>query len=227
MAVGGLAIRASRAAKIEADIFAINKAYGVSSEVKWQTAKKRRDNVHLAYIDLLFKLVRDNQAHFHVRICPFSEYDHKISGDRKETDTISKSFYQLLLHRAGRFYANSCSILVRPDNGDCTSYLKEMITALNGDIRKKFSVDRDPIRDLSPVDSKREPLLQLLDVSLGAIASFANGHHQTDGASETRKMLCQHAFAYTSLKTAMHSTAMEDRKFNYWMVRPKGAAPTR
>ena len=74
MAVAGLAILPARMREVIAEITAVNREYGVTAEVKWSTAKPRRNDVYRAYIDLLFNLLDNNQAHLHIRFVPMSLY---------------------------------------------------------------------------------------------------------------------------------------------------------
>ncbi|MHA6687790.1 hypothetical protein ACX3P0_19780, partial [Mesorhizobium sp. A556] len=115
MSIGGLAVIPSRAAIIGKEMLCLKEAFGVPkhSEVKWNKAKSKKD-LCKAYIKLLFDQIEENHVHFHVRFSPFTQYDHSASGERKETDTISKAYYQLLLHRTGRFYGEHCRVQVRP-----------------------------------------------------------------------------------------------------------------
>jgi hypothetical protein len=232
MAVGGLAIVPTRAALVEKRLAEIRDQMNIdpNAEIKWSTAKRRRNFPHLAYLDYMFDLLENNHAHLHIRLSPFKDYEHSASGDREETDTVSKSFYQLLLHRAGRFYGEKCRIIVRSDAGDCTSYLPKFQDALNNDISTKFGCRHWPIVDIAPRDSKSEPLLQLLDVTLGAITAVRNGSHLRDGASEAKVALMERAIERGKIVDVTKSHPWEDRAFNLWNVTPKytkGAVPTR
>lgn len=219
-AAGGLAIRADKAERIVTDIHAINEAFGVRSEVKWSRAKRRRNCFHKAYIQLLASLVREKIAHFHVRFIPFDEYDHRSSGDRLETDTISKSYYQLLLHRAARYYGSRCRIHARMDDGECTSHLPRMIGALNRDAMTKFNLESAPFATIEPRNSCNEPLLQLLDVSLGALTSLRNGYPGTDHLSQHKSELALLAATQFNVTDVSVSTPISQKVFSVWNVVP-------
>jgi hypothetical protein len=188
MAVGGLAVRPERADAITADLLKINQECGLrdGSEVKWAKCKKRHKSVHAEYLRYLFGAIESGFAHLHIRISPFTRYDHAASGARKETDTVSKAFFQLLLHRAARYYGGQCRLLVRADAGDCTAYLPNMLDGLNTLACENFGFGAQPFVDIASRDSKSEPLLQLLDVALGALTAARNGTH-IDGTLEQRK----------------------------------------
>lgn len=232
MAVGGLAVRPERATKIEIDLKEIKRSCGVAldSEIKWSKCKKRYKSVHAAYIDYMFGAISRGEVHLHIRLSPFKAYDHNASGDRLETDTISKAFYQLLLHRAGRYYGKRCRILVRPDAGDCTAYLPKILEGVNTAACSTFRLPSRPFVEIAPRDSKKEPLLQLLDVTLGALTSARNGNHLNGRIEERKRLLVTQALELGKVKDIEKSDPRERRDFNIWNVVPmwkKGAIPTR
>jgi hypothetical protein len=229
MAVGGIAIKMGRYHDIVEEITQLNSACRVQSEVKWSTFKKRRDNIHEAYVDYLHTLVGSKLAHFHMLFAPFFELDHRRSGPRKRIDSVSKMHYQLLLHRAVKYYGPTCDIYVRCDNGDCTSYLPKMRDALNNDGYLRFGCPPQCVKSIEPTDSKKEPLLQLLDVSLGALAAFKNGRHLDLAASEHKTLLAIRTAglwgsngAGTNLPTLAHATPLSQRHFTLWNLSSRG-----
>ncbi|MGV0879472.1 DUF3800 domain-containing protein [Martelella sp. FLE1502] len=224
MAVGGLAITPTRASEVCNELREMNAMFGVTSEVMWKSAKRRRDNIYKFYIDYLYELIQSKKVHLHLRFQPFNDYDHKLSGNRHETDTVSKAFYMLLLHRAGRYYSRSCKIYIRPDNGNCTSYLPNMLTGLNNEISTRFDVQGPSIAEIKPVSSKKEHMLQLLDVTLGALACARNKRHESGELGDFKKELVAYVVNKYSIDVE-HSHAMDDRIFNVWNVKPKIAVP--
>lgn len=221
MGIGGLAVRPSRAAQIGRDLKAINAAYGVTSEVMWKAARPRRDDIFRTYIELLASMIRDGQVHVHIRFMPIRKYDHSLSGPRTHIDTISKAFYQILLHRAGRFYGMKCRIHVRPDNGCCTDYLPKMLPGLNTDISKRFGVPDGAVGSIQAANSKNEPMLQLLDVTLGALTCVRNGYHEDGTVGPYKAELARFALDRLGVASITDSTLMDERQFNIWNVTPK------
>ena len=220
MAVGGLAINQDATPYILGELATINDDYKVISEVKWETAKSRRANTHMAYIDLLFRLIKEGRAHVHIRFAPFKEYDHSLSGHKKRAATVGKMHYQLLLHRALRFYGQSCELIIHPDNGDCTADLPRLVDSLNIDGRAKHGLRTSPVKRIECKDSEREPMLQLLDVTLGALTAYKNGRHNNPVTSATKKELAEYALKKTDLASLDRSSPMTAQKLNIWNVRP-------
>jgi hypothetical protein len=230
MGIGGLAITPARAALVAKEMHRLKEARGVSSdsEVKWTKAKSKPE-ICRDYLDLMERLIANNHAHFHVRFAPFQEYDHRVSGKRKETDTVSKAYYQLLLHRAGRFYGRQAKILVRPDAGDCTSDLPKLMAAVNVDLRLRYNVPHDAITHIQARDSRDEPMLQLLDVALGALTAARNGGHRNGTLSAIKANLAAYALEKCPVPID-HNHEARHKRFSLWNVKPKwrkGAVPTR
>lgn len=207
-----------RVPEIAARLKVINEECGVTSEVKWSTAKKRRVSVHERYVDYLFDLIDARQAHFHIRFAPFSDYRHKESGDRGRTDTVSKMYWQMLLHRPIAFYGPKVPIHIHPDHGDCTSHLPAMRNQLcaAGYREKKTKPNCVPV--LETRDSKREPLLQLLDVPLGALAALKNERD----LKETKTALAARVLARTKWVDLNGNSGRKDYTLNLWNAVPKG-----
>lgn len=185
-----------------------------SSEIKWKNAKYVGGMIHEGYIRLLFELVNEGRVHFHIRFSRMDEYDHKLSGPRKRLDTVSKAFYMLLLHRPVAFYGRKADLYIYPDDGSCTRLLPKQIHALNRD----FSTP--PVKLTQTRDSNKEPLLQLLDCTLGALAAIRNGRHENGDMGETKRRLCALAFELTKWPS-IDGNCWKDKKFlNRWNTTP-------
>lgn len=221
MGIGGLAIDLGMADYILSDIQKINYNYEITSEIKWATAKKRRDSAHIAYIDLLFKLIETNIVNFHIRFQEMGKYDHSISGERKLVDTVSKAHYQLMLHRAVRYYGAEYDIHIRPDNGNCTSLLPGYKQKLNEGAVSEFNHPPNCVRTIEPRDSKQTPFLQFLDVTLGALTAYRNGRHLLPETSDMKRKLAIYAFEKTKLHSLEASTSISQHRLSVWNVRPK------
>lgn len=194
MGVGGLAIRKSRIPEIAKKLSEINAARNARGEIKWENTRDWGITVRKDYVDYMVQLIRKGVVHLHLRFAPFTQYDHKISGPRRVYDTVSKMYYQLLLHRAVNYYGSNCRIFIRPDNGACTSELEKFVDALHIDGTYRYKSDPDCIDSIICLNSTKEPLLQFLDVSLGALTAYRNGRHLLDTTSEAKRALAEHAY---------------------------------
>lgn len=222
MAVGGLAIAAGAEAEITQSVLAINRRFGVDwSEIKWGNCKRHSGKIHKAYVDYLFELIKQKRAHFHVRFSHMPSYDHEQSGSRKKIDTVSKAYYQLIVHRPCRYYGNSCNIYVRADNGNCTSELYSQIDSMNSNVCHRYNYCiRSPVVHVECRDSKREPILQLMDVPLGALAAYRNGRHKHSAANSLKTQLSEYVFAQTGASSILGNTPLARREMSIWNAQP-------
>lgn len=204
-------------ATIAQDLKALNKTHGVQSEVKWENAKKRRVSIHQLYVDYLFTLIESGRGHLHIRFAPFKRYDHRKSGKRGRTDTVSKMYFQLLLHRPVRYYGPQRALFVYPDNGECTEELPAIRNGLCAEGFKKHKTLPNCVKEIVPRDSKREPLLQLLDVTLGGLAAIRNERD----LGETKAALSQYIHGKTGFTDLSASTRSNERRLNIWNAKPK------
>lgn len=218
LAVGGVAIRAERANEIRSDLRDICQQCSVPHEVKWSNTKARRDNVHKAFVDYLFSLIDEGMAHFHIRFSRMSDYNHQLSGMRRKIDTISKAYFQLLLHRPGQYYSEDCDIFVHPDNGDCTSLLLTHKGALNAHCVSRYG--SGSFRHIAPRDSKNESILQMLDVTLGALGAVRNGRDIAPGTAEAKRELAQYVFGKTGLTSLGGNSPRTERRLSVWNATP-------
>jgi len=190
-------------------------------EIKWQNTRSRGVEVRKAYIEYFLELLAANKIHFHIRFSPMNEYDH--GGERRIFDTVSKMFYQLLLHRPVRHYGKTCQINIRPDNGECTRLLPGLKEALQIDGQLKYRTILDCINDIVPLDSKSEPLLQFLDVPVGALTAYRNERHLMAHMGEPKRNLA--SFAYEHFGKDLTANYDDGSRFSIWNVIPKRRGP--
>ncbi len=218
MSVAGITITRGSLGKVVRELMAINEDRRARGEIKWNNTRERGVAVRKAYIDYLMKQINSNYMHFHIRFSPMNEYDH--DGERRKFDTVSKMFYQLLLHRPIRYYGSSCLLRIRPDDGECTRLLPGFIGALHNDGNITYGSRRDCIHSIVPQNSRVQPMLHLLDVMTGALTAYRNGRHLLQEIGEPKKELAQYAFDAFGKKDLTQNRD-EGNKLSVWNVVPK------
>lgn len=222
MAVAGLAINRERIPAVIKELDAINEQKRQRGEIKWNNTRKSGVDVRKAYIDFLLKLISDGRVHFHIRFSPMNEYDH--AGERRRYDTVSKMFYQLLLHRPVRYYGKLAQLFIRPDNGECTRLLPNLKEALHIDGQLKYQSNSDCIDSIIPLNSRTEPMLQLLDVSIGALTAYRNDRHLLDSVGVPKRTLAKYAYDSFGIKN-LAGNYDNGNKLSVWNVIPKKRSP--
>lgn len=217
MAVGGIAVRRKRVAEVVRRLDLIREECGYRSEVKWSSAKVRRKLIHLAFARYLKELLDAKKAELHIRFAPFNAYDHRESGPRGRKDTVSKMYYQLLLHRPAAFYGKTSNIFVFPDGGDCTEQLSGLRGPLCADAFNKKGCRPDCIKQIEPRSSASEPMLQLLDVTLGALTAGRNRRQLGD----FKAALLRDIHELHDRCDLTKNSPPEETTMNIWNVQPK------
>jgi hypothetical protein len=218
MAVAGLALPKRNLKAVVAEIKSLHKTKQ-REEVKWNTTKIWNLEIRRDHIDCLADLTTKRLVHLHVRFAPFDQYDHEQSGRRRIYDTVGKMYYQLLLHRAVRHYGPQYRLLIRPDDGACTSELKKFVAPLCFDGHIKYRAKPDCIKDLVCLNSEKEPLLQLLDVTLGALTAYRNGRHLKASTSKAKSELAAHTVKAFKIKN-IAANWDDGRRLSIWNVIP-------
>jgi truncated hemoglobin YjbI len=220
MAVGGIAVNMASADEIEKKITEIRDRLSLCGEIKWSNAKDRRDSGQKAYAELLRELVENNNVHFHMRFQRTSDWNHERAGERKKIDTVSRAFYQLVLHRPITFYGHQADIHVRPDKGDCTARLHQFMGQLNTEAGKPKHCGMSCVRSIHTVESRQNHFLQLLDVTIGGLAAVRNNRHKRADVTKHKHDLAMHIHGLWGNFDLSTSHPKDTKKFNIWNARP-------
>jgi hypothetical protein len=115
-------------------------------------------------------------------------------------------------------------MLIRPDDGECTSELQRFVPHLQVDGQIRYKTEPDCIDSLICLNSEHEPLLQLLDVTLGALTAYRNGRHVRFETSVAKSELSMHTYKAFGVKdlTKNHDAG---RWFSIWNVVPRKRVP--
>jgi hypothetical protein len=100
--------------------------------------------------------------------------------------------------------------------------------------RKKFTPLMNPgdhsgdsgfVKNITPVDSKNTPCIQLIDVIMGALGYLQNGLFRKEGAKKAKVELMKYIFEKITLSGAIRVSGKsyyvaKSTKFNIWLFRP-------
>lgn len=218
MCVGGIAVRAERAEAIRREVRQIVEAYKIRKEVKWNNIRARNAAGYKALVRYFFGLLEKRQVHFHVMVCDFQQFDHRANGGRGVS--VGKMFYQFALHRGCKRYGKQCDIHLFPDSGDHADQLRKHHHHLNNGAKKHLPAGRAgalcPVKHVEPTHSHLEPLLQLNDVILGAVAYRRNERYGLPGASRHRKSVARLVSDYADSLTFNFQPPAWRGRFTVW-----------
>ncbi|MBA8835165.1 hypothetical protein GGE39_005129 [Rhizobium leguminosarum] len=233
MAVAGIAVLRKVVPKISAEVTRLKALHGKKGEVKWKKAGYRNGVLHQALIDLLFDLIDRNVINLHINFVEMRRYDHKLSGEQRTEGTVGRQLYNLILHRAIKMYHDRYSVSVYPDDGGCSKKLPSLAPHLRIKAQRLFKADpRTVLATIQQRNSSREPMLELLDVTLGALTSYRNARYAAGDASATKTQLAGHAFSRTRWNS-IEGNVSRGRECVLWNVEPsidiaaEGASPAK
>jgi hypothetical protein len=216
--VSGIALREERIKTLnyELTMLKLNRGKAATSELKWSKVNKHDMPLYEDVCRYFFSLVKAKHIHFHALICDFQEYDHRALNLGFRETSISKSYYQILLHRCCKLCGDRAYTHVRPDTGDCTRALPKFLPGLNADAIRRFQLRSKPIRSINKVESQQSPIIQMNDIILGAILAHRNGRHLEVNASPHKAHLAQHILALSGLRSYAFSTPYDQPHFTIW-----------
>lgn len=172
MVVGGLVVAPQRLSEINSTIEGIKASAGIVGEVKWKKYKGgAKRAAYFALVDYAALLLREGQAHIHVLLCHFSEFDHKIAGPGNPEKSVNRMYFQLLWHRLCRFYGQSCALHFFPDAGADSAEIVSFREVICARAYKKYRTKPNCLRSIHPQPSDKHPVIQLMDVVVGAAAA--------------------------------------------------------
>jgi len=217
-AVSGIAIQSTRVSTVNAELAKLKASRGKreASEIKWEKINKHDLPLYDDAVKYFFSLLDANIIHYHVVICDFHAYDHRILNKGSKAKSVSKTYYQLLLYRCCRLYGDRAQLHVRPDTGDCTRELPAFLNALNSDARRRFSLREKPVLSINPTSSTLVNLMQLNDVILGAITFHRNGRHLKADASPHKSHLAENVRSGFGVPNFAINTPWEGRRATVW-----------
>lgn len=216
-AFGGIWIRADYEPELRATMAAIRAEVGwkPDGEVKW--SKATGPVCHPAYLKIV-------DAFFAMK-CRFNALviDSYNMGRNRGEDPEQDYYRDLhwLIRRRVSPNATYRVVLDQRNNRERNS-LGDLKAVLNHSARKDFGISRDIFAEVIARDSKKDCLVQLADVLVGAVCYHMNGKHCFERASPSKIALA----AYIAEKglfsrNVIMRTASGKLKFNVWLWTPR------
>lgn len=223
MVATGVALRAERASEVRGLIREAKQRGGIIGEMKWSKYRGGHRRVgYEAVVDLLFKLVAENSAHFHVFISEFSAFSHKddLVPDGSPEKSVNKMYFQLCVHRLCKFYGQKCEIHVFPDKGNDSDELPAFREVICARGYNKYSTKPNCLRQILPLDSESHEIIQMVDVVTGAIAAHRNSRQLSSPKAELR----DYVLAASKRISWAQNTPFLAKRFTVWNFRHQDAS---
>lgn len=226
MAMGGLVIPTVRVTRANDVISKLRLPELPSGEMKWGAVSKSKIIPYRRLVDAFFDDPMFGGVDFHATVVDTQQQDHLHFGDGDRDKTFNKELYQLAAKFA-RLYPSHLFHLY-PDERQTIHTPAELRDILNFGRRKARDGRDFPFRRCHFRNSRETPLLQLVDILLGALAYRINGHANAVDASPAKVELSRHVLQRAGIRNPMIDTSMRG-KFTVWhrQLQPKrhGSVP--
>jgi Protein of unknown function (DUF3800) len=219
MVLSGIAVEAVDLARCKQILKAVQERHQTFGTMKWVKVSKTKLPVYVDYCDAFFEqLNKTDMAHFHSMTVDTTQVNNAYFNLGSREIGFSKMIYQLLM-KFGRKYGRNHHLHCYLDDRTTRQSLEEIREMLNHGLKKRWGIDTQPVRRLQFAQTESEPLLQINDVLLGALAHRCNDHHKVPGAAAHKCTLSAHVLKRASITNPLSSTASAEVRFTTWMFR--------
>lgn len=191
-------------------------------ELKWGKVSNSKLAAYGRTVKAFFDDPAFKTAHFHCLFVDTHEQNHREHNEGSREIGFNKEIYQLATKFA-RLYPDRLFHLY-PDYRDTNQRPEELRLILNRGRRKNRDARDWPFRRCHFRDSKETPLLQLVDLLMGAVAWDLNGHGLVEGASEAKTKLAAYILKRAGITRCAWGTSTSG-KFTVWHRQLRKASP--
>ncbi|MEM8493845.1 MAG: DUF3800 domain-containing protein [Planctomycetota bacterium] len=210
MLIGGLWMPATEAVKLRAEIAGWRVRDNMARELKWGKVSVHRLEEYKRFVDLFFGRP---EVRFGCIVIEQSLVDHKVFNDGDAELGFYKFYFLLVSRRSSPRHRH---IVYTDERTNAKAgRLTDLQKCVNAWHFREGALSR-VVRDVQPVCSKTDDLIQLADVLLGAVMYRA---HDRSG-SPAKVALAEHIEARLGRQRLDASTSPLAKKFNVWRWRP-------
>lgn len=182
-------------------------------EAKWGKVSRSKGAAYRRMVDCFFDAAEFKSAHFHSLVVDTSKIDHERFNAGSKEIGFNKEVYQLAM-KMKRLYRGQV-FHVYPDYRDTNQRPDDLRDILNHGWHKSSGSRNWPFRRCQFRDSASTPLLQLVDILLGATAFGKNQHYAKPDASPAKLELARHIMRRAGIRDLTVDTAKAG-KFTIW-----------
>lgn len=216
MVVGATVVRRVYMERMYREIYDLRIKYNMFAELKWSKVSNQKIDAYKALVDLFFDFSGKNAVSFHATTFDNHMWNHHRFNDGDPDLGISKLYYQMLLHQVISRYGDLATLYVCLDRRLSTTPLDKLHRILNRGASKEYKLSFGPVRVLTAKDSKKDDILQLNDVILGAVAALKNKRHLEPTARAAKVDLAKYVFRKSGVKTYETDSPKSHPRFQIW-----------
>lgn len=219
--VGGTAIKTIFLEPMYERIWELRQKHRMFAEFKWSKVSNQKLDAYRDLVGLYFDMLGRGFLSFHVTTFDNHKWKHQIYNDGDPDIGLSKNYYQLILHQFIKQYGDLASLYVCLDRRLSSTPLNKLQRMLNFAAGKDYGLTFGPVRVLESRDSKKDDMLQINDVILGAVSAFKNSRHLEEGTRAAKVDLANYVFANSGLGSFDKNSPPQSRSFTLWNRNPR------
>lgn len=213
--VGGVTVKTTNLPRVYKTMRDFRKRSNMNAELKWSKVSNGKETEYTDLVETFFALNNSRLIEFHAVAFDNHKWDHARFNDGDSDVGLSKLYYQLLLHCLIEPRGDQNSLFICLDHRYSSTSLTDVQKMLNSAAARDYGLAYGPVRQLVSRDSKKEELLQLNDVILGAITAVKNGRHLLAGGRQSKKNLAELVFERSGLHT-LGRDSEKNARFTFW-----------
>lgn len=181
---GGVLVRSTDLLLVETTIRDCMKRENLLSEIKWSKVTEQYLAKYTALMNCFFELVAGDRLKIRIMFVQNRAMPRMLSPYQREHQYFLL-YYQFIKHAFGLRYSNRGDLPISlriyldqlPDTKEKCSLFKNHLAALSQSAAFRAAAIRVPQDQIAEVDSHHHPILQCLDVVLGAMQFRLNNKH--------------------------------------------------
>ncbi len=217
--VGAICLRSDVIPQVHASIDKFREKHGMRHELKWSKITDHKHEEYKSLVDYFFALNNQNILQFHSIIFDNHAANHKRYNEGDADKALSKLYYQLMVHRFGRNCGPDGDLCVCVDRRNSSTSLEDLRRMANAAIARDFGVGGTPIKQVVPLDSRSDDILQINDVILGAVCAARNGRHLLADGRESKRDIAATVLQKSGLGTFEKDSPRNIHRFTVWNLR--------
>jgi hypothetical protein len=215
MVIGGILVQREHEHRLRTALQQFRNEQQMRAELKWTKVSNQKLAQYQALVELYFRF--SSTARFKAIVVDTSEIDHQRYNKGDAELGFYKLMYQFLLHSFGRELRQDDRCIIYVDERTTSRYkLSTLASVLNNGMRKKYGFTHQPVRNIQPLNSKREGFVQVADVLMGAIGYQMNGGHLHPGARHAKIALAECIASEVGISSLTVPTPPWMRNFSVW-----------
>ncbi|WP_424982107.1 DUF3800 domain-containing protein [Maritalea sp. S77] len=214
--VGGVCVAKEGAKVAYNSIQKYRDKFGMHAELKWSKVSNHKQIEYEALVDLFFALNNNNRIQFHAIVFDNHTWNHKEFNGGDRDVGLSKLYYQLVYHQFVKRCYSRGNLSVCLDRRNSSTSLHDFRRMINAQAKKDFGIHHDPLSVLVAQDSKKDDLLQLNDVILGAVCAARNGRHLLAGGKSSKREIANKVLTSSGLTDFSVNSMPKVNRFTIW-----------